>query len=706
MNSDKRPFQFSNSIDTVKIVLKNMAERNSQINPLIRNLKAPKPLKFGTQNGGSNTVTPSSAVEAVPSVKTQVLPENSNELIKITHYENGPRLFFVQLQRLEQEFYKMNIALSKIELNSLNRKPVPRMACLARYTDNKVYRAVISHIVSAKECCVSYVDYGNKGNVKFEHIYQIPLLYLQLKTFALSFTLSGLKETSKILSDDEVNFYFKKNTAGTLKLKIVPLEGPPISQYCELYDDRGASVIDVLKKWNPYELSFKVPRKLDQVPYNVTVCYVESATEFFVRRNESNITMNYNTMSDLLQEYSSNAPKLRPQNIHVGTICVGNVMGEWHRCVVLKVRDHNMCRVNLIDFGVQEEMSSKELKALVNNLIEHPPFAYKCCLRGLEGCTSNNIATQFEIFCNDPHKERKVFKMTIVETRTEDYLVELEDFSVSPTTNVSEMLLKFNRPLLETMQIENARRPNQTGTSRNNRQQNTKSGDWSGQKFNGPEVSSTPLKKNPVHSDKNNDTNNNNNNININNNNNRDHVKSRDTRNSPEKKARSNNNNNTNANVKSDKRQEKSMSPAENILEAPKRTPAKLQGKQQHDKSDWESIQPSPAKRLNETSLDSNGNLLSNKSQTSPDTDRSLDNTKKQKNKKQNHNNTDWTTLQDSPKRINESQESSINDSMYGSSLASSASVKEQNKRKAMNERQNTAQGTVITKPQNKQNKM
>lgn len=680
-----------------------MAERNSQMNPLIRNLKAPKPLKNLIQNEATNTVTSLSALDVVPTVKTHVLPINSCELIKITHYENGPRLFFVQLERFEQEFYEMNMSLQKIVLNSLNRKLVPGMACLARYIDNKVHRAVISHIVSAKECCVSYVDYGNKGNVKFEYIYQIPLVYLQPKTFALSFTLSGLKDSCKNLSDDEINFYFKNITTNPLKLKVVPLEGPPISQYCELSDENGAKIIEVLKKWNPYELSFKVPRKLDPSSYNVTVCYVESATEFFVRRNETNITMNYNTMSDLLQEYSSNAPKLRQQNIHVGTICVGNVMGEWHRCVVLKVRDHNMCRVNLIDFGVQEEMNSKELKALVINLIEHPPFAYKCCLRGLEECTSNNIATQFEIFCNDPHKERKVFKMTILNTRTEDYLVELEDFSVSPTTNVSEMLLKFNRPLLETMQIENARRPNQTGTSRNNRQQNTKSGDWSGQKLNGPEVSSTPLKKNTIFSDKFNDTNNNNNNDN-----NRDQVKSRDIRSSPEKKARSNNN--LISNVKSDKRQEKSMSPAENTLETSKKSQAKFQGKSQYDKSDWESKQPSPVKRLNDIALDNNGNLFSYKSQSSPDCDVSLENIKKQKNKKQNQNNSDWTNSQDSSKHMSESnlsiKENSMNDLMLSSSLASSASVKEQNKRKVTNERQIIAQEPVTTKSQNKQNKI
>lgn len=40
----------------------------------------------------------------------------------------------------------------------------------------------------------------------------------------------------------------------------------------------------------------------------------------------------------------------------------------------------------------------------------------------------------------------------------DSYLVELEDFSVSPPVNVNKMLLKNSRPLIETIQLENARK--------------------------------------------------------------------------------------------------------------------------------------------------------------------------------------------------------------------------------------------------------
>lgn len=48
--------------------------------------------------------------------------------------------------------------------------------------------------------------------------------------------------------------------------------------------------------------------------------------------------------------------------------------------------------------------------------------------------------------------------MVIVDTFKGTYLVELEDGSVNPPVNVNKMLLKNSRPLIETIQLENAKK--------------------------------------------------------------------------------------------------------------------------------------------------------------------------------------------------------------------------------------------------------
>lgn len=85
---------------------------------------------------------------------------------------------------------------------------------------------------------------------------------------------------------------------------------------------------------------------------------------------------------------------------------------------------------------------------------------------GFESLDVNeNISTQFDIFCGDGRGERKIFKMLIKEfdTAKETYQVELEDPSVTPPVNVNKMLLKNSRPLIETIQLENAKKRQKEG---------------------------------------------------------------------------------------------------------------------------------------------------------------------------------------------------------------------------------------------------
>ena len=183
---------------------------------------------------------------------------------------------------------------------------------------------------------------------------------------------------------------------------------------------------------------------------------MESAREFYVHLQNPDILADYDETCDELFEAMSR-PSPSHQNPKKDTCCAVLVASEWYRGLVIGMNNGNV-QVKIIDYGIVEEIPEKQVHLLSEKFADKPPFAYRCCLKGFEGMeVSENISTQFDIFCGDGRGERKTFKMTI-ESCNDSYLVELEDFSVTPAVSVNKMLLKNSRPLIETIQLENARK--------------------------------------------------------------------------------------------------------------------------------------------------------------------------------------------------------------------------------------------------------
>lgn len=131
-------------------------------------------------------------------------------------------------------------------------------------------------------CQVAYVDYGNTELVSFSNLYEIPPTFLKHKIFAIRFALSGYKDLEPI--DDSMRKLFKNMVfQKRLSLKVMPLEGPPLVQYCELWDNK-INILGALK------LSF-----------------VESPKKFFIQ-SVKNIPAFDNLMDELF--CSAESPKI------------------------------------------------------------------------------------------------------------------------------------------------------------------------------------------------------------------------------------------------------------------------------------------------------------------------------------------------------------------------------------------------------------
>jgi len=235
--------------------------------------------------------------------------------------------------------------------------------------------------------------------------------------------------------------------------------GPPICQYCELYDNKD-NILEILRDYNSMDIKVPEQAKLEMnTELVVKVCYVQSVKEFYVHLQTTEIALKYDMMYDDLQKQLPTTPtvyKLR-QDQYVGVV----IESEWYRGKVIELNSNKFAHVEIIDFGIIEEVHINAIHLLPNKFINIPAFAYRCCLEGFETNReiSENITTQFEMFCSDVQDDRKLFKMKVdgIDPKY-GYLSKLDDFSVNPPANVNRILLKNSRPLAETITLENARK--------------------------------------------------------------------------------------------------------------------------------------------------------------------------------------------------------------------------------------------------------
>lgn len=200
----------------------------NQMRPIARNLKPPPQPKF-VQEPQKNHQQQQHEMRVPAAFKTNVLAFHSLKKIRISHFDNGPFMFCVQMESADKDFQRMNERLQKTDLRRLASRPTSiGMACLA-LNDNKIFRvaiARISHHSSQEEYFVNFVDYGFNKMIRLENLCYIPDDFINPFTFAMPFALAGCKVSDLRVNEKEINFYFRLLTEGQLlTLKCVPNDG-------------------------------------------------------------------------------------------------------------------------------------------------------------------------------------------------------------------------------------------------------------------------------------------------------------------------------------------------------------------------------------------------------------------------------------------------------------------------------------------------
>lgn len=193
-----------------------------QMRPIARNLKIPAPPKF-IQDKPEYEISENSN----PTFKSNIFVYQTEQKVRISHYEKGVHMFYVQLESLDSQLQTLLSRIQSIKLINLKNRPTQiGMACLARH-QKKSHRVAIAKFLNDPDSFLcNFVDYGYSATIKLENLFYIPDAFLNHPTFAVQFSFAKLQNVTFKCPMQEVNAYFKEITENRLlSLKCVPIDG-------------------------------------------------------------------------------------------------------------------------------------------------------------------------------------------------------------------------------------------------------------------------------------------------------------------------------------------------------------------------------------------------------------------------------------------------------------------------------------------------
>ncbi|KYN07032.1 Maternal protein tudor [Cyphomyrmex costatus] len=362
--------------------------------------------------------------------KSRVLEVGSRYEVFISHVEDGPQKFSIQVESANDVLTRLMTEINNHSKKPLQEPPLPGSVCLGRYKDSGedgvLCRAVVMSVMEHK-CKLYYVDFGHTEILPYTDIFQLPPEYINPKVLSIRFTLSGLKE---LIITQEMKEYFKELVYRRLLiLHVRPPEGPPLIQYGDLYDN-GVNIKDLLKKAFPEPVTMvpvtysypqlkRLAKDFQEVVY---VSYVESCKKFFVQL-DSGVKSLESIMAGLTQ-YTKTASTLNIAQLKTGQPCAALYDSQWYRAQILGIIGDKV-KVVYVDYGNEEVLPVISLRVIHGDLVTKlPAQAIQCALNGYEVLSlDQEVSNHFERLTLE-----KRFYMKVVAAQPNGLLVDLFEF--------------------------------------------------------------------------------------------------------------------------------------------------------------------------------------------------------------------------------------------------------------------------------------
>lgn len=361
----------------------------------MRSVNAPRPLNRATEEmkvshyqkpEATKMMQPNSvlvnnpALQKNPSTyKSRFLELNSQHQVHVSFAKDGPKLFAIQLKSDENFLTSIVSQINSQPPKCLLEPPMIGSVCLGRFSeDNTLCRAVIMGLTPS-QCKLFFIDFGMTESVSHSNIFDIPEEFVTPCVFALRFSLSGIMGLQ--ITEEIKNEFYEIVNNKVLTLRVVPPEGPPLIQYCEL-SLNGDSVKDMLlQKQNPSFL--KIDPSSIAGEHSVLVSYVDSCTKFFIQLSDNIDALN--TMMEAVEVYCQNAQPLLYHQVKYGMVCCALFPDDqnWYRASVTNIKKDKIT-VNYIDYGNDQEVTCDSLRPITPELVKIRAQAIHCALKEFE----------------------------------------------------------------------------------------------------------------------------------------------------------------------------------------------------------------------------------------------------------------------------------------------------------------------------------
>ncbi|KAM9842544.1 tudor domain-containing 6 [Aulostomus maculatus] len=296
----------------------------------------------------------------------------------------------------------------------------PGSPCLALFSpDNQWYRAQVIHRVDGAVRVV-FIDYGNEADVEINHVRSLPLSLLELAPQAFLCSLNGF-DCSQGCWDDAVydDFYGLLVNKPLKMTPVVHMEDHSdiaVPHYAVQIECEGVEVNAAMQKYwntvakecNPMETS-QTEVFLQDGPEESTTTHlnVPAVNTGMYRRPEVSKTEvvyascvvapsyfwcqyadgeDLSAVSRLTQEAGQAEQDLAlPDTLGPHSPCLALYCGDhqWYRAQVI-CRTDGKFQVLFIDYGNESEVDIKDVRPLPPGLLELPPQAFLCSLKGFD----------------------------------------------------------------------------------------------------------------------------------------------------------------------------------------------------------------------------------------------------------------------------------------------------------------------------------
>lgn len=418
---------------------------------LIQSYIAPRTMRAGFQPDTHPTdiVPLQMSIDRTPAFTAKELPPNNFHVVYVTYIENGPNEFYVQLKSQEHVLDRLASDLSSApRVQLVSKMPINMacigMACMARYSeDQALYRAVI-HKVHTNGCRVIFVDYGNSEFVPLNELYEIPMNFLEHKTFAMPFELHRCKELGPI--DDRLKKAFDELVKdATLELKVIP-STKSTAQQCELFLSNGENILHLLMAKKHELNSYPNPPYLKDGD-KVIIRFAVTAKKFFVQRVKDLPV--FDRMMDSLLAHcvaASQMTVLPPKDTCCAAMVKGD-MGEWYRVIVTKQVDRDHVQVYVVDYGHEMTCHLSDLRNITPSFLELPRQAIECCLVDFDDVIDLPEGTheKFGLFISDTNNDPVEYKVSLRRHSSNIYVIDLTNDTKEVSVSLSIYKLAMPR---------------------------------------------------------------------------------------------------------------------------------------------------------------------------------------------------------------------------------------------------------------------